>query len=80
VTATVFFEEGTIKDLRSLIVRLRNTKLEDELIRKGGGNVTVLAFYVTWSRALARASIGGVERQNLSICKNRSFVNNLFFP
>jgi len=37
------------------IVRLRNTKLEDELSRKGGGNVTVLAlvFYVTWSRALA---------------------------
>ena len=63
-----------------MIVRLRNTKLEDELIRKGGGgNVTVLAFYVTWSRALARASIGGVERQNPSICTNRSFVNNLFF-
>jgi hypothetical protein len=47
---------------------------------EGGGNVTVLAFYVTWSRALARAGIGGVERQNPSICKNRSFVNNLFFP
>jgi hypothetical protein len=43
-------------------------------------SVTILAFYVTWSRALARASIGGVERQNLSICINRSFVNNLFFP
>ena len=42
--------------------------------------VTVLAFYVTWSRALARASIGGVERQNPSICTNWSFVNNLFFP
>jgi len=43
-------------------------------------SVTVLAFYVTWSRALARAGIGGVERQNSSICTNRSFVNNLFFP
>jgi hypothetical protein len=63
-----FFEEGTI--LQSLIVQLRNTKLEDELIRKGGGNITVLAFYVTWSRALARASIGGVERQNPSIRMN----------
>jgi len=44
------------------------------------GFVTVLAFYVTWSRALARAGIGGVERQNPSICTNRSFINNLFFP
>jgi hypothetical protein len=32
--------------------------------------ITVLAFYVTWSHALARASIGGVERQNPSICRN----------
>jgi hypothetical protein len=47
---------------------------------KDGFYVTVLAFYVTWSRALARAGIGGVERQNPSICRNRSFVNNLFFP
>jgi hypothetical protein len=38
-----------------------------------GGNVTVLG-HVTWSRALAWASIGGVERQNPSICTNRSFV------
>ena len=29
---------------------------------EGGGNVTVLAFYVTWSRVLARAGISGVER------------------
>ena len=41
--------------------------------------VTALG-HVTWSRALARASIGGVEWQNPSICTNRSFVNNLFFP
>jgi hypothetical protein len=26
------------------------------------------------------ATTGGVERQNPSICTNRSFVNNLFFP
>ena len=75
-----FFEEGTIKDLRSLIIRLQNTKLKDKLFERGEGNVTVLAFYITWSRALARASIGGVERQNPSICTNRSFINNLFFP
>jgi len=41
--------------------------------------ITVLG-HVTWSCALARARIGGVEQQNLSICTNQSFVNNLFFP
>jgi hypothetical protein len=41
--------------------------------------VTVLAFHVTCSHALAWASIGGVERQNPSIYTNQSFVNNLFF-
>jgi hypothetical protein len=50
----VFIEdcEGIAKS----IIRLRNTKLEDELFSKRGGNVTVLevVFHVTWSRALAR--------------------------
>jgi hypothetical protein len=44
------------------IIQLRNTKLEDELSRKGGSNITVLAFHVTWSRALARHKrCGAVE-------------------
>jgi len=59
-----------------------NTKLEDELTPKGG---VMLRFWRwrSWCHVVARtsaASIGGVERQNSSICTNRSFVNNLFFP
>ena len=37
------------EETTKLIIQLQNIKLEDELSRKGGGggNVTVLAFYVT---------------------------------
>ena len=41
--------------------------------------VTVLAFYVAWSRALARASIGGVGRQNSVFIYKPNLVNNFFF-
>jgi len=48
---------------------------------RGGGNVTVLvlAFYITWSRVLARASIGGVGRQNSVFMYELNLVNNFFF-
>ena len=38
-------ELGGNYEIDSIVVRLRNTKLEDELFRKGGGNVTVIAFH-----------------------------------
>ena len=50
-----------------------NTKLEDELTPKGGGNVTVGVPGVTWLRVLACGLVGGVERQNSNICTNRTF-------
>jgi hypothetical protein len=75
---------GNYKGFAELDCTITEYEARGRAYSEGGGNVTVLAFvlafYVTWSRALARAGIGGVERQNPSICMNRSFVNNLFFP
>jgi len=65
--------------MQNLIIRLQNTKLKDKLFERGEGNVTVLAFYITWSRALARASIGGVGRQNLVFIYKPNLVNKFFF-
>jgi hypothetical protein len=45
---------------------------------KGGGNITVLAFHVTWSRALAAASTGSVKRQNSVFIYELNLVNNFF--
>jgi hypothetical protein len=81
-TEPQLFFEGIAKELHDSIVRLWNTKLEDELSRKGGGNVTVLALASSIPchvvMCTSAASIGGVERQNSVFMYEPNLVNNFF--
>jgi hypothetical protein len=46
--------EGKLGGNYKIDYTITEYKARGRAFSKGGGNITVLAFYVTWSRALAR--------------------------